>query len=339
MPFRDLAGNRHLLELLAGAAARGTLPPSLIFAGPEGVGKHAAALALAQLLNCAARADPPGRAVPDACGSCGACTRIARGAFSDVMQIAPGETGTIRIDQARDAIERAGYRPFEGRRRVVIIDDAESLVVPAQDALLKTLEEPPATSVFILVTAYPDLLLPTVRSRCQRVRFGRLTPTEIARVLVAAHGYNQTDAQAAASAADGSLARALAGGSAEFTEARGAALALLEGAARADDPIRRLGLSKDLAGSGAGKAAAERETLARRLRALSSLIRDLEVLSEGADGRWLANGDLAPGLHALSRSFERDRILRAFTAVDRALGALERNASPKVVADWLAAAL
>ena len=144
MPFRHLAGHRVLLDLVARAAARGSLPPSLIFAGPDGVGKRLAALSLAQLFNCAnVVADADDRA-PDACGECSACRRIARGVHADVLVIEPGDTGSIKVDQVRAAIDRTAYRPFEGRRRVVIIDDADVMEAPPQNALLKTLEEPPA---------------------------------------------------------------------------------------------------------------------------------------------------------------------------------------------------
>ena len=109
-------------------------------------------------------------------------TRARR--HADVLLIEPGETGAIKIDQVRDAIERAAYRPFEGRRRVVIVDDADTVSPEAQNALLKTLEEPPAASTFVLVTSRPDMLLPTVRSRCQQLRFGRLSPSDVASVLM-----------------------------------------------------------------------------------------------------------------------------------------------------------
>src|SRR5437588_6147366 len=167
MPLRDIVGHQRTLALLAAAASRGTLPPSLSFAGPEGVGKYTAAIALARALNCE-------KAGKDACGACAACRRIARGVHADVLVLAPGETGSIKVDQVREAIDRSAYRPFEGRRRVVIVDQADALIPEAQNALLKTLEEPPAASVFVLVTARPDVLLPTVRSRCQRLRFAPL---------------------------------------------------------------------------------------------------------------------------------------------------------------------
>ena len=130
MPFRDIAGHAPLRALIATAAGRGTLPPSLIFAGPTGVGKHMAAVALAQLVNCAQPVDG------DACGECQSCRRIARRVHADVLYVEPGDTGSIKIDQVREVVDRSGYRPFEGKRRFIIIDQAEAMAGPAQDALL-----------------------------------------------------------------------------------------------------------------------------------------------------------------------------------------------------------
>src|SRR5205823_4195724 len=130
-------------------------------------------------LNCLHRSDS------DACGICTACTRIARGIHPDVLVLEPGDTGSIKIEQVREVVDRTAYRPFEGRRRVVIVDEADTLVAAAQNALLKTLEEPPSRSVFILVTARPDALLPTVSSRCPRLTFRPLSPSDIAAALIA----------------------------------------------------------------------------------------------------------------------------------------------------------
>jgi len=329
MPLRAIAGHRHLLELLVRAVERESLPPSLIFTGPEGVGKRLAAVALAQLLNCPTpvTAEGLGR---DACGVCASCKRIARGVHSDVIVIEPGDTGAIKIDRIRDGIEKAAYRPFEGRRRVVIIDQADAILVEAQNALLKTLEEPPSASSFVLVTSTPDVLLPTVRSRCQQIRFGRLDAADIAAVLVASHDYDETAAHAAASAADGSVGAALSGDSDDVAAARDAAAGLLQGVAGSSDPRRRLESAKLLVG------ASDRDELARRLRALASLIRDCGVLLSRADERCLANPDMKPLLGGLVPAFDGDRTVRAFSAVDQAIAALERNASPKIVADWVA---
>ena len=218
MPFRDIAGHRHVVELVAAAATRGSLPPCLIFAGPEGVGKRLVALALAQLVNCPApitASTTEARTEPDlfgttkvgsvanmvgtsklgsdalgndACGACASCARIARNVHADVLVLRPGDTGSIKIDPVREAIDRTTYRPFEGRRRVVIVDEADAMVAEAQNALLKTLEEPRPASMFVLITSRPDMLLPTVRSRGQQLRFGRLSAADVASVLMRSHG-------------------------------------------------------------------------------------------------------------------------------------------------------
>ena len=339
MPFSAIAGHRPVLELLARAVARATLPQSLVFSGPAGVGKRLTALALAQALNCEQPILHPDGATGagaapislDACGRCAACTRIARGVHADVLRIEPGDSGAIKVDQVREAIDRTAYRPFEGRRRVVMVDEADALVGEAQNALLKTLEEPPPASVFVLITARPDLLLPTVRSRCQQLRFGPLAPADVAAILVRDHEFAPADAHAAAAAAGGSVGRALAEGGDEAIEARDAAARLLQAAAASRDPRRRLDGAKALAGN-----TADRDDVSRRLLAMSSLLRDLGLLAADADPAGLANADLTPQLQAMLRHYDADRSVEAFAVVDRGLAALDRNASPKIVADWVA---
>jgi len=330
----SVVGHGKLRSLVSRAIARETLPPALLLAGPAGVGKRRVAVAAAVAVNCLEprRTDSLER---DGCGRCTACRRILRGIHPDVIVIEPGDTGSIKIDQVRDVIDRAGYRPFEGRRRVVVIDEADALVPQAQNALLKTLEEPPPASSFILVSSIPDALLSTVRSRCQRLRFGLLTPSEVAEVLQRDHDWTESDARAAASDAGGSVGRALSAAAADVSAARERARALLEQTARGGDPGRRLELVRDLTAR-RGTAASERDQLAACCRALASMVRDVGLLATGADRRALANADLAPRLEPLAAAYDGARSVRAYAAVDRALAALERNASPKVVADWLA---
>ncbi len=231
MPFATIAGHQRLLALLSRAIARDSLPPSLLLAGTSGIGKRRTAMAVAEALNCLAPRKT-GTFETDACGECASCRRIARSVHADVVVLEPGETGTIKTDVVRDVIDRANYRPFEGRRRVVIVDEADALMESAQNALLKTLEEPPQASVFILVSSMPDALLPTVRSRCRPLRFGDLTPAEVAAVLVRDHEYDEADAKAAAADAGGSVGRALEARAVDLAEARDAAQRLLQQAAR-----------------------------------------------------------------------------------------------------------
>jgi DNA polymerase-3 subunit delta' len=334
MPFRSIAGHGRLLSLLSRAVARQTLPPTLLLSGPGGVGKRRTALALAEALNCL-QPSPAGDGLEmDSCGTCASCRRIARGVHPDVIVLEPGDTGTIKIDEVRDVIDRANYRPFEGQRRVVVVDEVDTMMPAAQSALLKTLEEPPSASVFILVSSMPDALLPTVQSRCPRLRFGALPAADVADVLMRDHEYGETEARAAAADADGSIGRALGARDVDLVGARDSAQRLLEHAARVSDPAQRLGSAKNLTAK-KSTPAVERERLAACLRALASLLRDLGLLAAGADAGSLANADLQANLGPLTSAFGIERSTRAFTAVDRALGALERNASPKVVADWL----
>jgi DNA polymerase-3 subunit delta' len=296
MPFRDV-GNRRLAALLARSVARDALPPSLIFSGPDAADMRSTAIAVAQSLNCL---EPVGKGDDrDGCGKCAACTRIARGMHPDVIVVEPGDNGSIKVDQIRDVIDRTGYRPFEGRRRAVIVDQADLMMAPAQNALLKTLEEPPPSSVFMLVTTRPDMLLPTVQSRCPRLRFQSA-------------GKEDIDAEAREIASD-----------------------VLVQVAASDDPGRRMDAAKDLmAKTGAG-GRSDRDQLASHLHAMSALLRDVEVLATRADAGVLANADVRADLDRLTKSFGGERGIHAFTAVDKALTALDENANAKIVADWL----
>ncbi|HKY22433.1 MAG TPA: DNA polymerase III subunit [Vicinamibacterales bacterium] len=346
MAFQEVVGHRRLLSLLSQAIARDSLTPSLILSGPEGVGKRLTAVAVAQTLNCANTQTPrgvmrdsrldesaSGGPILDACGTCPTCRRIVRGAHADVQIVEPGDNGSIKIEQVRAAIDRAVYRPFEGRRRVTIIDRADALVPAAQNALLKTLEEPLPASVFILVTSRPDALLPTVRSRCAQLRFGRLNVADVALVLERHHGYPHADALTAAAASGGSVQHALELQADDFAQARGDAEDLLGVVGR--DPRARLDQAKELL-KGGGSAASEREHLEARLEALSSVLRDVGLLTSGADARLLANLDRRAALDALARMLGAERVERIFASVTRAHDALDRNVSPKVIADWLA---
>jgi DNA polymerase-3 subunit delta' len=324
MPFRDVIGHRRLVGLLARAVKRGSLPPSLILAGPAGVGKRLVAISTAQSLNCRAGGTPALEgAGKDACGICPACTRIARGVHPDVILVEPGESGSIKVNQVRDVIDRAGYRPFEGMRRAVIIDAADALVEEAQNALLKTLEEPPPSSVFMLVTARPDLLLPTVLSRCPRLTFRPLGADEMA-----------ARARAIAQRADSGVREALEAETADLNEAREAAGRALAQAAATSDPRQRIQGSKVLLAKSGRGGAADREQLAMHLRVMASLVRDVELLSTSADRGALANPGVVPSLERLS-AYRGEGGIRAFTAIDQALVALGGNAGVKAVADWV----
>lgn len=352
MLLRDIIGHRRLTTLLARAIERESLPPTLLFAGPPGIGKWAVARATAQAVNClnpVRPSTPPNSAAQDstslrtgtldglaidACGTCRACDRVARGVHVDVITMEPDERASIKIDVVRDVLSRTAFRPFEGKRRLVLIREADTLEQQAQNSLLKSLEEPPPGTSFILTTAVPGALLPTVRSRCMRLRFARLTSAEVSTALTRDHDHSEIEAREAAPLADGSIGQALALADNDLTSLRDAALLLLRHTAgRADTQSRVQAASALYSG---GKKERSREDLAVVLRLMASMLRDLEAINAGADRSVLANPVLAGDLESLARAFTGDRARDAFGAVDRALMALERNAGTKVVSEWLA---
>jgi DNA polymerase-3 subunit delta' len=216
---------------------------------------------------------------------------------------------------------------------VAIVDPADALEFSALNALLKMLEEPPSTSSFMLITSLPDLLLPTVRSRCPQLRFAPLSAAEVSAALVK-RGHDEHDAQAVAALADGSIGRALEASASDMKDARQVALRVLSHAAASDDVRRRMDGAKELVATGSGSAATDRDKLAVHLRALSSLLRDVAALAASADRSAMANPDLAGALERLD-AFRGDRGRQAFLAVDKALVALDRYTNAKLVADWV----
>jgi DNA polymerase-3 subunit delta' len=318
-------------DILTRVISAGRVPQALLLAGPTGVGKFASALAIASAVNCGSAQD----GVP--CGACRSCERIAAGQFSDVVVVSRGDLASISIKVVREKILAViGYRPFEGRRRVFIVDDADDLTWEAQDSLLKTLEEPPPAAILILVTSAPDSLRATVLSRCRRLRFSTLTDQEVASVLVEEHGMDVATARSRAAVAGGSVSQALAIDAGSLEDDRDAAFGVLQAASSAAVGPK---LKAATAFVTHEKKRRSREAVGARLDHLASLLRDLTLLVEGRQGDASAFPDLADALSGLARQWTPERLLQAFAHVARARNALDRNASPKIVADWVAVQL
>src|SRR5574337_1191110 len=217
MPFSEIIGQERALDPLRAALARGALHHAYLFAGPPCVGKGTAARLLAQAANCEAGQDPCGRCLP--------CRKIARGVHPDVVAVAEERTMAragaweprggrspsrdIVVDQIREVVDRRlSLRRLEARRRFVLLDPADAMNPQAQNALLKTLEEPPEDTTLVLVAAAADALLPTVRSRCLRVTF-RPLPAALVEERLRAAGHAPEAARLAAHLSGGSLGKAL----------------------------------------------------------------------------------------------------------------------------------
>ena len=163
--WKDIIGHEEPIRQLKGYIESGKIPHALLFAGPRGLDKAKTAVEFFKALNCLAS---PG----DPCQACGTCLKAERGAHPDLHLIRPGEDrARILVEEIRDIIAETGLKPFEARTRVIIIEPAERMNEASSNALLKTLEEPPDGSLLILVSHNPSLLIPTLVSRCQLIRF------------------------------------------------------------------------------------------------------------------------------------------------------------------------
>jgi DNA polymerase III subunit delta' len=201
MSLAQIRGQTRALDYIRRALEAGRLPHALLFSGPDGVGKRRAALELAKALNCAGPASGK-----EACDACPSCRLADRRAHPDILVVDP-EGRRLKIDQIREVERHASLSPYAGIRRVAIVDAAEAMTPQAQNAFLKTLEEPPGAAVLVLISAAPTSLLPTVRSRCQEVRFGPL-PDEVVSALLAEAGVDPDEARRAAALGGGSVAQA-----------------------------------------------------------------------------------------------------------------------------------
>ena len=203
-------GQDTAIDLLRRSVQRGRLAHGYAFHGPRGCGRRLVARKLAQSLFCP---EVPDNEL-DACGTCPSCRQIAAGSHPDLLTVAkPADKKTIPLDALIGEPEKRGrqglcyelsMRPLAAPRRVAIIDDADALAVEGANALLKTLEEPPAGAILILIAESPESLLPTIRSRCQPLHFAPLADAAIVDLLTAA-GHDAADAAAVAPLADGSL--------------------------------------------------------------------------------------------------------------------------------------
>jgi DNA polymerase-3 subunit delta' len=183
MALSDVIGQDTAVSVLLKTIRRGRISSSYLFAGESGIGKKFTAINLAKALNCLKSEDrtqststppPLKKGGVDACDECPSCRKIDAGIHPDVLLISP-ESGQIRIEEIRAIDEILSLKAFEGRTKVVVVDDAETMNQYAANAFLKTLEEPPSDSLIILVSSKPDRLPDTIQSRCSRINFTPLS--------------------------------------------------------------------------------------------------------------------------------------------------------------------
>lgn len=335
----ELIGNQRVKDILGKMLASGRIPGALLFTGEDGVGKKLFALEIAKALNCRSLRGVEG------CGTCSICKRIAKFNFPqsdesddwkkiiwsnhcDVgMIVAPKRV--LQVEQMREIEREANFRPYEGRARVFLIDEAEKLNESSSNALLKVLEEPPASSHLILLTSRPAMLLPTIRSRCQVIRFSPLSVAEIEEHLVQCGLATSADARLQARFANGSLGRALAEDLESYRAHREVMLQLLTSLTRTGDQTQMLRVAENM------NEARFKDDYECRLELLETLIRDALILAVGAGNSRIVNEDLLTELQQIAANIDAQRAAIWITEIEELREQLIVNINRKVATDSL----
>jgi DNA polymerase-3 subunit delta' len=362
MSFSDFHGNAETVHRLRDMIAKDRLPHAVVLAGAQGSGKYTLAMMLAQALNCLAPTKAEG--LPDFCGKCSNCTRIAQAAdldarfaeavearenlretdkketrifvqtHPDVLIIPPDPPQMmIKVDQVRRVIESIYYRPAEGRERVYIFTDS-AFMKEAANSLLKVLEEPPEFATIFLLTENPGELLPTIRSRSMTFTLGALPAEEIERYL-AEHRpeWKQPQRALVARLSEGAVGRARNFDLAAYNAARDHALAILTSALRGGEHSELFKITESYRPGAEG-----REKTEQLIRTLYSLLRDLMFINSGAPDA-IRNTDISSQLSRLAESADFEWISAASDRLADVDRGMRRNLLRSLSLDAFAAAL
>jgi DNA polymerase III subunit delta' len=313
MPYGDILGQETCLAVLRRSLARGKIAHAYLFEGIEGCGKKKCALAFIEALFC-------GR--DEGCGQCSSCRRIARLQHPDLHLLEP-DGAFIKIDQIRELQKDLALRPYEAPRKACIIDGVDRLNPAAGNALLKTLEEPPGEALIILLTAHVGGVLPTILSRCQRLRFPALPQTAVEQLLLG-RGCSPENARTAAALAGGSIKTAIDISEEEALADRKALLERIDAlTTREMGPLF----------AAAEELGRDREKTEEMLDLLTAYQRDVMLMQGGS--RELVNGDLVTLIERHAARFSPDETMDRISAILGARAALQRNVNPRLALEVL----
>jgi DNA polymerase-3 subunit delta' len=356
--YASILGHERPIALLERARKNGRVAHAYLFEGCDGVGKEQVAWAFAMALNCQDDLDAP-------CGRCDSCRMIARNNHPDVRLVASEEERARRVAQLSEE-ERArrglgenerrsgrapsiqirnedlneltglfSHRPYRGAFKVVLVVDAQCMNQNAQNRFLKSLEEPNADTVIILLTSQPDALLPTVRSRCQRLTFGPLPRALVEHFLIERRELDRTTAQVVAAMSQGSLGRAL-----QYVGHKDEdGLAVRDQLLTQVDQIRTGDLADVLS---AAEEFGEGGDGPRRLRDSLNLLelwcRDLILTKLKVNRQYVVNQDRLANLEQTANGLTVAMVLRWMVSIARTRQSLTVNANPRLASEalWLA---
>ncbi len=286
---------------------------SYLFLGNEGIGKKWAALQFAKALNCLEGA----MGKKDACDHCPSCKKIDHHLHPDVLVIEP-EGQTLKVDQVRQMQKDLAYRPYEGQRRVCILDAADRMAPNMSNTLLKTLEEPPLHTVIILLANSPKWLLPTILSRCQPIHFHPLPISLVSNWLTGRNGIDEEEAHLLASLSEGSPGKAM-----EIREK-------IEQIPRDELLIDFVGLKSipfERKERWAESLSSNREDLILILEVARTLLRDLVIRKTLKDPSKLIHADLSQVIEVLAPKWSLSSLLNRMEGLHQTILAIRSNAN------------
>ncbi|MBW2557706.1 MAG: DNA polymerase III subunit delta' [Deltaproteobacteria bacterium] len=318
MPFSDIYGQDKQVNVVQGAMKNDRVPHAYLFYGIKGVGKKTTAKTLAKALNCKEEK-------VDSCDRCPSCLKIDRGTHPDIVFIEPDGI-FIKIDKIRDLQDQIKFRPFEGRKRVFIIVDADRMNDPSANALLKTLEEPNPSNALILITSRIHKLPQTIISRCQKIRFNPVRAETIVSFLTDRRSMDEKPALAIASSAGGSIGRALEIIKESFFDFKNDVTKILSNAGTV--PMSLLFLADSF-----GK---DRDSVLQQLDIFRGWYRDILVYRETRDVNKLIHRDIADATKKLSEKMAGTDVLENIKIIGDAYAAIDRNASRPLTLESMA---
>ncbi len=318
MPFLEIIGQERPVRILQSSLKKGDVSHAYLFYGPEGIGKRLTALNFAKALNCLSLDD-------DSCGECIHCKKFDNKNFPDFLVVEPAD-GSIKIDIIRELQRKISYRPYEGKFKVIFIHGAEEMTLGAANSFLKTLEEPPGATVFILVCHNFNLLLPTIISRCQKIQFNLIPVKTIKDILIKENQITSEDAHLMASYSQGRLGKALEMGVRDTIEMRNEILDLIQGVSFDEMDLI---LKKNKAWS------SDKENLEIILASILNIVRDMAVLKGAKNEKLIANLDVKDKLISLIRVSNINQLILLFHSVEETIRRFKRNINAQLLIDTL----
>jgi DNA polymerase-3 subunit delta' len=315
--FKDFFGNTRILEVIRTLLKEDRLPHSLLFAGPQGTGKATLAHFISKAINCL-------NGQWDFCDHCSSCQKINQSLHADVKIYRP-DGQFIKIDQIRELSREVYFKPFEGKQRVFILDQADKMNPQSANSVLKTLEEPPLTSLLILISDKPTDILATIRSRCQKYEFTPLPYSDIERLLVKKTHFPEEDRHLLSRLSRGSFGRAMGIDLSEYKNGRMEMLALLEACAQDFLYAKASKLSTALV--------REKDQFESKMEILYILLHDLFLMKVDVDSESITNVDLRNELSHLCSTLSFQQLVEGVETLDHIEKGAKRNLNKGLAMD------